>query len=180
MRRVLLALRSRAYRVRYRKVQFGTSFVAARLVVTGGGRVSIGDGTYIDGAVGPTRIEVAKGATVRIGNDCYLNGLSIIAVADVDIGSGCLFGDALVLTTNFHSTGVDRRVPGVGPKIAPVRIEDNVWVAGRVIVLPGVTVARDSVLSIGSVISRDVPPATIVSSHQQHVLRGLGPSESAL
>ncbi len=54
---------------------------------------------------------------------------------------------------------------------APITIGDNVWVAGRVIITAGVTVGRNSVLAAGSVVTKDVPPYSIVGGVPAKVIR---------
>lgn len=163
--------RTRYYRRRLRNVSFApTSHVRGRLRVTGGGRVEVGHGVFFDDAVGPTSIHVEAGATVRLGAGCYVNGLTITAAADVTIGPGCLLGDAVITSTNHHSVAADRTSSAARPRIAPVVIEENVWIGGRVVVLPGVTIGRDAVVAIASVVHEDVPAGAIVSSHHQRVI----------
>jgi maltose O-acetyltransferase len=40
----------------------------------------------------------------------------------------------------------------------PIGIEDNVWLGGGVIVCPGVTVGKNTVVGAGSVVTKDLPP----------------------
>lgn len=167
--------RTRWYRARYRaNVRFGAGVhLAGALKVTGAGRVEIGERVYFDGAVGATRIDVAAGAVVRIGEWSYVNGLAIVAAADVTIGTRCLLGDAFIVTTNFHSTSVDRHAPDARVRVAPITIGDNVWIASQAAILPGVSIGSDAVVAYRSVITADVAPGAIVSSHEQRVVRRL-------
>ena len=56
---------------------------------------------------------------------------------------------------------------------APITIGDNVWFGGGVIVCPGVTVGRNSVIGSGSVVTRDVPDHVIAVGNPCRVLREL-------
>ena len=47
----------------------------------------------------------------------------------------------------------------------PVVIEDDVWIGGRVIILPGVHVGTGCVIGAGAVVTRDTPPYTIVAGN---------------
>lgn len=149
------------------------SYVRGRLLITGAGRVEVGAGVFFDDRVRPPRIHVAEGATVRIGDHCYVNGLEIHAQADVTIGNRCILGDAQIITTNFHSTRIDRHEADVPVRVAAVQLGANVWLAGQAAVMPGVTIGDDSVVAFRSVIFEDVPPGVIVTSHAQRVLREL-------
>src|SRR5690606_41455691 len=56
----------------------------------------------------------------------------------------------------------------------PIVIEDNVWLGGGAIVLPGVTIGRDAVVGAGAVVTRDVPPGAVVVGNPARVVRRLG------
>jgi len=71
-----------------------------------------------------------------------------------------LTGDVYILT---HSTSLDTFKNSFDSFIAPVIIEENVLVGIRVTILPGVTIGKDSVISAGTVINKDVPPNTVVA-----------------
>ena len=52
-------------------------------------------------------------------------------------------------------------------------LEENVWLGGGVIVLPGVTIGRDSVIGAGAVVTRDVPPRSVAVGNPATVVRTL-------
>jgi len=66
--------------------------------------------------------------------------------------------DAMILTGGIDPTG---RVHG--HLSFPVVIKDRVWIGARAIVLPGVTIGEDAVVAAGSVVTKDVPPNTLVA-----------------
>lgn len=47
----------------------------------------------------------------------------------------------------------------------PVKIESDVWIGGRVIILPGVTVGRGAIIGAGAVVTKDVPDYAIVAGN---------------
>lgn len=55
----------------------------------------------------------------------------------------------------------------------PIVIEEDAWVGTGAIVLPNVTIGRGSVVGAGSVVTRDVPPFTVVAGQPARVLRAL-------
>jgi len=55
--------------------------------------------------------------------------------------------------------------------VAPVVIEDNAWVATGVTILPGVTIGKNSVVTAGSVVTRDVEPYTIVAGNPAKLIK---------
>lgn len=55
----------------------------------------------------------------------------------------------------------------------PVKIEDNVWIGGGCILLPGVTVGKNSVIGAGSVVNRSVPANCVAAGNPCRVIRTL-------
>ena len=57
----------------------------------------------------------------------------------------------------------------------PIMIGDNVWIGAAAVILPGVTIGNDSIVAAGAVVSRDVPPRTLVAGVPARPIRVLGP-----
>lgn len=53
----------------------------------------------------------------------------------------------------------------------PVKIEDNVWIGGGVIILPGVTIGRNSVIGAGSVVNKSIPENCVAVGNPCRVIR---------
>lgn len=120
-----------------------------------GGRIEIGNCGLFAGV----RFECWAGATIRVGDGTYLNrGTEIVAGRSVTIGRDCKIArDVIVMDTDQHA------VLGAGLQLAPVEIGDRVWIGARAIVLKGVHIGNDSVVAAGAVVTRDVPPHTVVA-----------------
>ena len=87
----------------------------------------------------------------------------------VDIGNYVLISwEVNILENNFHTT-TDGRI-----KSAPIIIEDKVWIGCRAIILSGVNVGKGAVVAAGSVVTRDVPPGTLVAGNPAKVIRETG------
>lgn len=96
-------------------------------------------------------IKIGKNSIVN--PDCILDGRQgIIDIKDnVDIGRGTwIFTLEHDPQSDYHSTAAGNVV-----------IEDYVWIASRVIILPGVTIGKGSVIACGAVVTKDVPPMSI-------------------
>jgi galactoside O-acetyltransferase len=57
-----------------------------------------------------------------------------------------------------------------------VVIEDGVFIGIGSIILPGVRIGKNSVVGAGSVVTKDVPPYTIVAGNPATVIKELKPS----
>ena len=62
-------------------------------------------------------------------------------------------------------------------KIAPVRIGDKAWIGFNAIILKGVTVGEGAIVAAGAVVTKDVPPYTIVAGNPARVIRTLSEPE---
>jgi acetyltransferase-like isoleucine patch superfamily enzyme len=60
---------------------------------------------------------------------------------------------------------------------APVFIHDDVWVGAMSIVLKGITIGEGSIVGAGSVVTKDVPPWTIVAGNPAKIIREIGIDE---
>jgi acetyltransferase-like isoleucine patch superfamily enzyme len=53
-------------------------------------------------------------------------------------------------------------------------IQRNVWIAAGVTIIGGVTIGENSVVAAGSVVTKDVPPNTLVGGNPARVIRSIG------
>jgi maltose O-acetyltransferase len=99
------------------------------------------------------------------------------------VGDGCLVGTGVQLLAAGHPVHpADRLIaddpagdpPFRAASIArPITIGDEVWIGGGAVVIGGVTVGRGSTIGAGSVVTRDVPPFTVVAGNPARVIRTL-------
>jgi len=110
---------------------------------------------------------------VRFGANVFINAnLMILGSGIVTIGDNALIGpDARFYTVN-HAFDVELRREG-WERAFPITLEPDVWLGGSVVICPGVTVGRGSVVAAGSVVTKDVPPMTVVGGNPAKVLKTL-------
>ena len=127
--------------------------------------VTVWDNVHIDK---PSRLVI--GDNVSINRGCILNAEGGITIED-DV----LIGPNVIIYTQSHrfSTGELTRLSGYVRE--PVVIERNVWLAAGVIILPGVTVGRDSVVGAGSVVTRSIERGTLMVGNPARPVRPVGP-----
>ena len=53
----------------------------------------------------------------------------------------------------------------------PVTIEDNVWIGGKSIILPGITIHEGAVIGMGAVVTKDVPKGAVVGGNPAKILK---------
>lgn len=148
--------------------------------ITIGDRVamaSISEGTAL-GVAHPIILRcLTPGARIVIGDDCGLSGTSICAAIEVRIGARCLFGaDAMIFDTDFHNHAPEGRryAKPDWPRISkPTIVGDDVFIGARAIVTKGVTIGDGAIVAAGAVVSRDVPPRTVVAGNPAQVVKRL-------
>jgi len=113
------------------------------------------------------------GGLLEIGEATLVNfGCSLVATELVRIGADCHIGPySMILDNGFHRVEPERRLER--PPSEPIIVEDNVWIGARTILLPGVTVGRDSCIGAGSVVTTSVEARTLVAGVPARPIRGL-------
>lgn len=130
------------------------------------------------GGTGP-RLEIEPpfhcdyGVNIYVGDNFYMNfDCVILDCARVDIGANVLCGPKVQIYTATHPLTARERATGL-ELAAPVRIGDNVWLGGGVIVCPGVSIGENTTIAAGSVVTRDVPAGVLAGGNPCRVLREL-------
>ncbi|MDG6997755.1 MAG: N-acetyltransferase [Nitrososphaerota archaeon] len=89
---------------------------------------------------------------VVIGKDCKIEGMAYIPPLS-RIGNNVFIGPAAVLTNDPYP---------LSDKMIGVTIEDGAIVCARAVIKAGVKVGKNSVVGMGAVVTKDVPPDTVV------------------
>lgn len=137
--------------------------VRGRLRVRGPGRIVLGDDLII-----ADRTDIythARDALVTIGDRSYLNGTRFGCARAITVGPGAILADARFFDTDMHPLGRDRHSKAAPIGTAPVVLGSNVWVGAGAFVLKGITIGDHSVVAAASVVTKDVPPDTIVGGN---------------
>ncbi len=96
---------------------------------------------------------ITIGQDTIVGERCTLDGRAKLTIGDhVDIASEVM----------IYNSEHDVNDPKFGAIVAPVTIEDYVFIGPRAIILPGVTIGRGAIVGAGAVVTKDVPPLTIL------------------
>lgn len=94
-------------------------------------------------------------------------------VGKCTIGSDVMMGPDVQIWTRNHKydrTDVPMRLQGAAP-VQPVTIGNDVWIGSRVMILPGVTIGDGAVIGACAVVTKDVPPFSIVGGNPAKVIR---------
>ena len=115
------------------------------------------------------------GKNITIGKNVFINsGCHFQDQGGIEIGDGCLIGHNVVLATINHDLYPENNRIN---HYAPIKLGKSVWVGSNSTILPGVTVGDWAVIAAGAVVTRDVPPMTIVGGVPAKVIRVIDPKE---
>ncbi|RVB77614.1 MULTISPECIES: acyltransferase [unclassified Mesorhizobium] len=116
-------------------------------------------------------------AKITVGQRSYIGKSHLVAAERIEIGNDVIISwGTTVVDHNSHATRWQNRKADVadwhqGKKdwsnitIAPVRIEDNVFIGFNTVILKGVTIGKGAVVGAGSVVTKDVAPFTMVGGN---------------
>jgi acetyltransferase-like isoleucine patch superfamily enzyme len=147
--------------------------------------LTVGQGSMMEGHIFFER----EGAEVSIGSNSFMGGSFIMAAQKVSIGNdvliawGCHFVDHNSHSTDWKYRKDDTRLWLQGKKdwthvkCGTITICDRAWIGFNSLILKGVTIGEGAVVAAGSVVTKDVPPYTIVAGNPARVIREL-PTEN--
>ena len=96
----------------------------------------------------------------------------IAAAAKLVIGQNVLMGSHVFITDHDHQfADLNKHIGEQALAVAPVQIEDFVWLGENVVVLKGVTIGHHAVIGANSVVTRDIPPYAIATGAPARVIR---------
>jgi acetyltransferase-like isoleucine patch superfamily enzyme len=112
------------------------------------------------------------GTDTRIGRNVFVNqNCTFYDLGGLDIADDVMIGPNVSLITSGHPIEPSRRRDFTIAK--PIVIERNVWIGAGATIIGGVTVGENSVVAAGSVVTRNVPPNSLVGGNPAKVIRSI-------
>lgn len=113
------------------------------------------------------------GYNIEIGENFYANHNLII----LD-GNKVIFGDNVFIAPNcgFYTAGhpLDYSQRNQGLEYArPIKVGNNVWIGGNVVVLPGVEIGDNCVIGAGSVVTKDISANSVAVGNPCKVIKNI-------
>ena len=96
--------------------------------------------------------------------------LYILDVSTIEIGDNCMFAPNVQLYTATHPLHPVKRNSGL-EYAKPIKIGDNVWLGGGVIVTPGVTLGNNVVVGAGSVVTKSFPDNVVIAGNPARIIK---------
>ena len=174
-------------RYKFRKLAImGSNFVVthdSNCFADGPGRIEIGNNCEIAGSL----VSQDKGR-ITIGNYTMIRENTIVgSFCNVAIGSYVVISNNVhIYDNNNHPTEPETRKQMCLDNFhgdcwrwkysdfAPIVIQDNVWIGERSTILKGVTIGEGSIVASNAVVTKDVPPYSIVAGNPAKVVKEIG------
>ncbi|WP_374464090.1 sugar O-acetyltransferase [Chryseobacterium sp.] len=113
------------------------------------------------------------GYNIKVGENFYANhNLVILDCAKVEFGDNVFIGPNCSFYTAGHPLDVQQRNEGLEYAL-PIKVGDNVWLGGKVVVLPGVSIGNNSVIGAGSVVTKDIPDNVVAVGNPCRVVKSI-------
>ncbi|KAI9835515.1 MAG: hypothetical protein M1819_001966 [Sarea resinae] len=135
---------------------------------------SVGDRVVVDAP-----FTCDYGYNITIGDDVVIGAnCTILDTCSISIGARCIFGPNVQVYGATLPIDPRRRNGSQGPAIGgSIAIEEDCWIGGGVIILPGIRIGKSSTVGAGSVVTRNVPRFTVVAGNPARVHRGIYQNE---
>lgn len=114
---------------------------------------------------------VDYGKHIKIGNGCFIQQCcTFFGRGGITLGKDVFVGPKVNIITINHDSNPENRSATYG---RPVIIEDKVWIGINSTILPGVRIGYGAIIGANSVVTKDVPPMTVVAGNPAKVIKKL-------
>ena len=120
---------------------------------------------------------------IQIGdNSCLNDDCHITCINKIKIGNHVRTGRKCIITDNAHGAS-DRSLLDMAPNYRPLNskgpiiIEDNVWIGEMCCIMPGVKIGHGSIIGANTVVTKDIPPYSVVVGPSGKVIKNLAENE---
>lgn len=108
---------------------------------------------------------------VIVGNESRI-GIGNVVIGPVTIGNNVIIAQGVVMSGldhNYKDTTLTISNQGVSTSL--IKVEDDVWIGANVVITKGITIGTHSIVAGGSVVTKDVPPQTIVAGNPARAVK---------
>lgn len=168
-----------------------TSFLPNFSIVGNGQKVLIGENNLLGASI----ILETKEAKVEIGDNVYMGNIQIICKSHIKFGNNILVAwGATFYDHDSHSLDYLERREDIRNALSdfnnhkgnylknknwsivnskPITIGDDTWIGTEALILKGVTIGKGAIVGAHSVVTKDVPPFTVVAGNPAKVVKEL-------
>ncbi|KAJ5295292.1 hypothetical protein N7508_010113 [Penicillium antarcticum] len=118
-------------------------------------------------------VKIDYGFNLQLGEGVFINfNCVFIDTCPIIIGARTMFGPNVSLFSGTHPLDPALRNGTEDPELGrPIRIGEDCWLGGNVIVLAGVTIGKGATIGAGSVVTKDVPAFHVAAGNPARIIR---------
>jgi acetyltransferase-like isoleucine patch superfamily enzyme len=147
-------------RIGYPFILFKNVYIRNMEVISFGNNITIAHNCFI------------SPLSLNVGNNCWL-GVNNFICGNVTIGNDVIIGPNVSIPGASHNIFADVPFSESGLNSLGTVICDSVWIGSNVTILDGVTIGKHSVVAANSVITKDIPPYSVVAGAPAKLVRKL-------
>lgn len=146
--------------------------IGVRCVISDPQYISLGNNINIMDGV---RLYAELNGPISIGNNATINSNAYIDAhngGEIVIGNNVAIGPNVILRASNHKTDqLDKLVRLQGHTGGKIEVEDDVWLAANVVVLPGVKIGKCSVVAAGAIVNRNIPENVLAGGVPVNIIK---------
>jgi maltose O-acetyltransferase len=123
-------------------------------------------------------VNIEHGVDFGIGNEIEIGDRSGIGtnswlMGPIKLGEDVMMGpEVMIIAVNHNYSDMSRPMRMQGSRAdSPVILGDDVWIGSRAIILPGRRIGNGAIVGAGSVVTRDVPPYSVVAGNPAKIIK---------
>ncbi len=182
IKKIIKKIRNKSISNRVRYIG-SNNYIGLGVRISGGDCITIGDGFSAGKTLTLQTWKSYRGKDtgyipqLKIGNNVsMMDNCAISCMNSVSIGDGCLLGDNVFVTDNFHGNNtyneinispIERKLYSKGP----VEIGRNVWIGRNVCIMPGVKIGEGTIIGANAVVTSNLPAHVIAGGAPARIIR---------
>jgi acetyltransferase-like isoleucine patch superfamily enzyme len=145
--------------------------VSKKPLLVNKGYIELGDSVRVWSTINRAKIFVEKGGVLKVGENSRINGAHISVSQRMEIGKNVRIAPYVIIIDDDYHDIQDHFAET--SKKGNIVIEDDVWLAMSCKILKGVRIGKGSVVATGAVVTKDVPPYTVVAGVPAKVIKNI-------
>lgn len=118
---------------------------------------------------------IGNNCQVLIEKDTTINGAHLVCMGDgniISIGSNCMLADGIEMwASDSHPIFMENNIASPINASKSILLADHVWIGQRACVLKGVSIGKNSIVGMASVVTNDVPQSSIVAGNPAKIIK---------
>lgn len=122
--------------------------------------------------MGPCEIIMQGNSTLTIGYNSGIRGVQLLLNrADISIGKLCMFSNGIIIRNHDSHKVLDSKTKVISNSSEKIIIGDHVWIGQNCTILKGVSIGNDSIIGMGSVVTRSCKNGSILAGNPAKIVK---------